>query len=740
MIWAKRLGITLLFFLAIFIALISYITLFVDPNDFKDKITTLAKEQANIELRLDGDIRWSFFPWVGVELEDIGVAFAGEQELVRFGAAEFGVELLPLLSKSIRIDTLKLIDLEADLIVDEKGQTNWQASVDSTASSKVATPAKTAEPATQADRSTTTTELNLPDLHLSLLSVENAQINYLDKSADLTLTAVINLTLEDVKWGESWPLSLSAQVRQSSLTNQTAGTVTNPPSSTIKNQTNLSGQITILPEDQVIQLAGLTIDNEIEADFLPVSPLKSRLNDTEFAIFLATQKFTLNRMSLSTLGVTLHTYASADNIFTEPSFKGALSVDEFNPSKLLQALAIDIPTSDPDVLQKMKAGFDFKGDTKNLLLENLTVNFDDSELTAAANIELSPLLWSVGIEGKNLDLDRYLPAKNEKEAETKSTTNTENNESAANTDESGELIPVELVRSLNGFVNIGWQNLKVANLNIDNITFSSSQKNGVVKVNPLSASLYDGEIALEATLNAQTNTPKITLVPTIKDIQLKPLIRDLTEKEKVTGVADLKGQINTQGNQIDHLINNANGDLVVQILDGALIGTNLTKSVCEGIANYRNETLNPELWGEDTPFESLKFPARIRKGKISTPGLKIQAAAITVQGNGVVSLPTSSFDYTTSIGLTGSSNDHACRIKEEFKTLAFPVQCKGKFSDDPASFCGPDLKGFGKQFEALAKAKLKKKAAAEKARAKKKLEEKAKKEADRLKERLKKLF
>lgn len=676
MIWAKRAGLACLFLITVFIALITYVVVFVDPNDFKEEITTLAKEQAQIDLRLDGNISWSFFPWVGIKLEDIGVAFANEDEIVQFGTAEFGLELLPLLSKTIRIDTLKLIDLQANLAINEEGQSNWQTTNEVSKNSGTTLSAKNS---LKNNSTTNNSEINknadsnsiptaIPNLHLSLLSIENAQINYRDKSTDLALTATINLTLEDVKWGESWPLSLSAQVLKSSLTDQTA--------STIKSQTDLSGQITILPEDQVIQLTGLTIDNEIEADFLPVSPLKSTLSDTELALFLATEKFTLSRMSLSTLGVTLHTYISADNIFKEPSFKGGLSVDEFNPRELLQALAIDISTSDPDVLQTMKAEFDFKGDTKSLLLENLALSLDDSELDAAANIGLSPLQWAVGIDGKNLDLDRYLPEKSKKETETENTEKTGNNESAANQEASGELIPVDLVRSLNGLVDISWQNLKVANLNIDNITFSSHQKNGVVKVNPLSASLYGGEISLTATLDAQTKTPKITLAPKIEDVQLKPLIKDLTEKEKITGVADLKGQIKTQGNQIDTLIKNTNGDLVVQVLNGALIGTNLTKSVCEGIAKNRNESLDQSLWNNDTPFESLKFPAKIRNGNVSTPDLSIQAAGIKVKGDGVVSLPKSAFDYTASIGLVGSNIDHACRSKKSLKPWPSPYSAK----------------------------------------------------------------
>ncbi len=128
MIWVKRTGILLLTIMALFIALIAYVTIFVNPNDFKETLQNTAKQQTDIELRLDGNISWSFSPWLGIELENIGIAFSGEPEIIEFGKAEFGVAILPLLSKTIKVDRVKLIDLKTTLLIDEKGQANWERS------------------------------------------------------------------------------------------------------------------------------------------------------------------------------------------------------------------------------------------------------------------------------------------------------------------------------------------------------------------------------------------------------------------------------------------------------------------------------------------------------------------------------------------------------------------------------------------------------------------------------------
>ena len=45
-----------------------------DPNDYKDEIRQLARDKAHVELTLNGDIGWSLFPWLGLELHEASIA------------------------------------------------------------------------------------------------------------------------------------------------------------------------------------------------------------------------------------------------------------------------------------------------------------------------------------------------------------------------------------------------------------------------------------------------------------------------------------------------------------------------------------------------------------------------------------------------------------------------------------------------------------------------------------------
>ena len=58
----KLLGLLLLGLLLIIVALGFALTHLFDPNDYKDEIRQIARDKANLELDLKGDIGWSLFP------------------------------------------------------------------------------------------------------------------------------------------------------------------------------------------------------------------------------------------------------------------------------------------------------------------------------------------------------------------------------------------------------------------------------------------------------------------------------------------------------------------------------------------------------------------------------------------------------------------------------------------------------------------------------------------------------
>ena len=74
--FSRLLGLVLLGILLLVVALGFALTHLFDPNDYKDEIRQLARDKANLELTLNGQIGWSLFPWLGIELHEATLASA----------------------------------------------------------------------------------------------------------------------------------------------------------------------------------------------------------------------------------------------------------------------------------------------------------------------------------------------------------------------------------------------------------------------------------------------------------------------------------------------------------------------------------------------------------------------------------------------------------------------------------------------------------------------------------------
>lgn len=723
MVWIKRLSLLVAGLLVTIALLLAYVMLFVNPNDFKDELRSVALEKANVNLRLDGDISWSFFPWLGLGLEDIGVSIGSDPEILQFDRAEFGLAIMPLLKQKIQVNKVNLVNLKASLNKNAQGQGNWQLDLPNNTStaSSVAPPTTTASASSNDASNDSAEKIKLPDIQLDELRIENAQVQYRDEQTKQLINATLNVQLNDVQWDKAWPMVMDIAVTQSDLQGK----------SPIKAKATLNANLAVFPERESLSLDSLVLSGEVESDLLPASPISAKLSAANVDVDLPQENVLAEGLALSVLGVNIDAKVQAFQVLSEPQFSAVLTIGEFNPRYLMNRLKLPLPDmSDEEALTKARANITLEGSLDSITAQPISIALDDTNIEANAVVDLSPLRWDVSIAGKNLNLDRYLPKPVEKNKEGKVEPVT-NLEIAAKT-ESNDLIPIALIRSLNGHVGLVFENLTVKKLKIDKIELDSTQSNGLVKISPLHASLYKGSMSSKASLDVRGITPVFNVSPVIDAVQIQPLLVDFMDMDKIAGATYLNGELSAKGNSIDDLMSSLQGDLLIDIKKGALVGTNLTKTVCEGISAIRKEKIDDQQFGPDTPFETMRFPAHIVNGRVSTPGLKISSAGIQVTGDGVVSLPDSSLDYQANVGIAGSELDKACRVNEKVTQLAFPIVCKGNFSDDPAGLCRPDIKGFGKLFANLAKEELNLKLDAEKARLKAELEAKKQEEKAKL--------
>lgn len=87
-------------------ASVAYITQVLDPNDLKPMLVNAAKKQ-NVQLELEGNIQWTFWPWFGISIEDV----LASSNNWRFEAdqLEGSLSIFSVLSDTIVIDQLTAV-------------------------------------------------------------------------------------------------------------------------------------------------------------------------------------------------------------------------------------------------------------------------------------------------------------------------------------------------------------------------------------------------------------------------------------------------------------------------------------------------------------------------------------------------------------------------------------------------------------------------------------------------------
>src|ERR1035437_3020123 len=127
------------------IAAICILPFVIDPNDFKAEIAAAVKNKIGRDLVLEGELKLSLFPWVGISTGKIALSNAPgfqEQPFATIEESNIKVLLVPLLSKKVEVSRIVLQGLVINLAKNKQDLSNWDdlTGIDDT---KTAAPAAT---------------------------------------------------------------------------------------------------------------------------------------------------------------------------------------------------------------------------------------------------------------------------------------------------------------------------------------------------------------------------------------------------------------------------------------------------------------------------------------------------------------------------------------------------------------------------------------------------------------------
>lgn len=724
------------------------LVLFVDPNQFKPLIVEQAKKHTQLDLAIEGDIGWRFFPSIGFTLGRTTLSNpAGFSSDNMLAVDEVGLDIsvLPLLDKELQIGNVTLKGAQIYLETKADGSSNLDV---------FKAPATTEETsAEQETAETASTSESAPaepwSISLQGAAIENALLEIKDDSAGLyTKLEKVNLNVASFEYDQWTPITFSFEGvnnEQKFAVSGQANAKTNADFSDYQikdvavtgsfSQPDFDLQKFELNLDQFalgsfanIKLTanGVAAANKFDLSTALQAKLEKDLKTfavQEVALQasldgpdLDVERMTLdlNRFSFGEPGAfQLGLKSSAAGMDQNISASGNLLVDEAISKVSVNSLQVSgtlegdaLPQNPLTLGLESNLSFDLNKSHLDLLLAKLALNdlvFDgNSQITLGDIPKVRFKLHS-----PKINVDEWTGAETATE-QSNSASNTQSSSAAAATEP--DLSALKTV-DVAGTVTI--DNLIASNAKLQNVFTSIAIKDGVLNLKSLKAQLYQGSIDAKAVLNGQGAVPAYDVDAKVKGVKVGPLLKDIADNEMLEGTGNITLDLKGKSLIPENLKQNIAGSINMSFTDGAVNGINVAQIIRTNYAKFKGDKVPEEPEVKKTDFSSMSASVKLNKGVANLSSVKAQSPLLRVEATGQANYVKETMDILARTSIVGSLEGQGGKSIDDLKDLTLPLRAQGSWTQPKFSL---DMAEFQKQ---------------ELERNKKKLEEKAKKEAER---------
>lgn len=659
--------------IAVVIGAILYLTLVMDPNDFRDDIERLALKQG-VPLEINGDLSWQWFPTLGLSVEAVKV-MTGPEALLDAERLAAAVAVMPLFKGHVSIEALEFSGVQLNVWKDKQGRGNWemlQAAADETESKTAGpgdAPTPTADSSSAAD-SASTTESGAPvSLVIERLRLTDTQLIYRDEAEGSRIElSDLNLSIDGF---------------------------------------DLSGKLF-----QLQQSATLKLDGQPPVDIT---------SEGELGFNLDTQHLTLKALELSLLAnkTPLTLDLSGEVGLETLAAEVQLALQPVNLAKWLTQFGVELPPmSAADALSKVSVNSTLIGDNGAWQLRNLVFKMDDTTFSGHAGMDKNGALQLV-LNGDSLNVDRYLPVPQEDVASAKAaaqpTASAGGGGKAAEAVDnpllmSDEPLDLSALQDLQATAAITLTQMTAKQLDFTNLVFKLKAQAGVVTLQQVAAELDEGKFDLTGSLDARRKASKLALNGSLKDLQLQPLLQALIDEERLSGSAGGTLAMTTQGQSLrqwQHAMQ-ANLNLTAQQLTFA--GVDIERNACQ-LAALVNGKSTPDLqWKGVTTLLDVNSALALNGEVLTIQSLTAGVENLGVKANGSLNYLTGEFDVPLSIAFIGEANpERDCQVRDRWRNHDLPLRCQGSLDSVSAGSCGIDTKRINALLASEAKNQLQEK-------------------------------
>jgi AsmA protein len=662
--------------------------MFFDPNDFRDELVDGVKSNTGRDLTIDGDIGLSVFPWLGVELGAMKLGNApGFKEPVFASTQRVSVriKLMPLLSRRIEADKVVVDGLILNLARNKSGKTNWADMAQKGDAASADEPGK--KPAAAAGEGESGSAL--AGLAIGGLAIQGAKITWRDAASGQDFT-VDNVRLDTGLLEPNKPVDVAFGLDLAAAAAGLAGKLT------------ANTTLTLDLKGPRISLTPLKVEAELEGKAVPGSKAEIGLESSSLIFDGKAQEVTVSDLQLSVFELVAKGQLNVSALDKTPKVTGNIAVAEFSPRKLLAGLGIAAPvTADTAVLEKASFSAALVASPTSAALSKLNLKLDDSTILGDLSVPAfagPKIRFSVALD--SIDADRYLPPV-EPAGSAKQEGASASAKSPSGTAAKTPAPDFTALRQLDAAGDLKIGKLKISNLNTSDILVKLSAANGLVRLSPITASLYKGKYNGDLTFDARKDVPLIKVADELAGVQAEPLLKDLNGEDRLSGTANLKVAVTTKGIDPQAIKSALNGKVNFSFTNGALKGVNVARLIREGKAKLKGQTLPPAKEELKTDFSEMTGSIDFKNGLGNNRDFLAKSPLLRITGAGTANLVTEALDYKVKTAVVKTSKGQGGKDLQDLAGVEIPLQVTGTFGDPKYAL---DVAALGK---ALAGSKVK---------------------------------
>ncbi len=632
-----------------------------DSARIKAEAAKVVQEKHQRRLEIDGDIRLSFWPNLGISLGKVSLSeHKSDQEFAAIDSARISVAVLPLLSKKVVINDIQLNGLKTTIIKHKDGALN--------VADLLANDADASSPPAGTEKAQAGGE----PVHIDISSVKlsNAALGWRDEQSGSSTT----ISGLDLSTGRIQADAASKTYHIEKLVLAMKG----------KNESKDGSD---------------SFEVKLEAPQISITPEKSAGESITLSVALSgTQRNVNAKLALTGVEGNAKTIRigklilDLDAKFGEAGVKGqlasVLTTDLEKQTASLEQIDGGFDISHPQMpMKQLKlplAGTLHADMARQSADGRLSTQFDESRIALKFGVEkFSPLALSFDLDVDKLNLDKYLPPKNAAGKTGGTTADKPAGKPAEKPAAGDDKLDFTALKSLNlkGVAHIG--QFQARNIKIGNLRLQTRSANGKLDVAPLSASLYEGTLNGVFSLDANHNV--IALKQNLSGISIAPLLKDVADKGILEGHGNVALDVTAHGQTIGAMKKALAGSASLSLRDGAIKGINLAQSFRDLKSTFgaKQDSIIQNKAGDKTDFSELTASFRIGNGVAHNDDLSIKSPFLRLAGSGDIDIGESHLDYLLKASAVATAGGQDAKDLEHLKGLTVPVRLTGSF-DKPS--------------------------------------------------------